>query len=187
MQEWDPLPPCATFLELSSSSEKRTFLDLPMDLRILSAIGRTVPVRTSYAFARSGLFLALRTMHSAALLIFPSRKHEVFVVVAELEPQMGWIDLAVIENKGKGEEWLGQHVQDTVIDCFAVRCNDIASICNAPADRIAKPDDEGDQAADDVALVDVAAQVTRILATLPDQSPEYIEHGGTSESKEAWL
>ena len=162
------------------------------------------------SIASWGLILLRVTWDVALTVTFASRSPvavcKILVIVAEFQSHARWVDLAVKTECEDGKERLCKHVEDTVVHGLGVRSDDLAysqhwdvaalfgqeltyvsTFTHTPADRVADPDNKQPDDWQNVRLVNVASEVTSVLATLPDHDPEDIEHGSATEGEEAPL
>ena len=67
------------------------------------------------------------------------------------------INATVAPEQESAKDRLGEQVKDTVEDCFRIRRNDVATLTNAPSDRVQEPKKNGENAGHEVHFGDVCA------------------------------
>ena len=68
-------------------------------------------------------------------------------VLLDAETETARVDVPVGIEQGDGEDRFREDIEDAVEDGLAVGSDDIATFGDPPANRVAEPDDEGDDAA----------------------------------------
>lgn len=106
-------------------------------------------------------------------------------VLLNAKTETTWVNAPVCRDQGDRKARLGEDVEDTVEDRLAVGRDDVATFRDAPADRVAEPDDKGDDTAEDERAMDVLPEDLGVFAGRESQFPHDVEHGGTSKGVEA--
>jgi hypothetical protein len=85
------------------------------------------------------------------------------LIVADVEAESSWVDVAVTEKEQGTKDWLGKDIKNTVEDGFGVGGDNIATLAEAPGDWVDEPEEDSPDAADQVGSADVCAKCTSIF------------------------
>ena len=80
------------------------------------------------------------------------------IVIADVEAEGSWVDVAVTPEKQGTEDWFGKDVENTVEHSFGVWSNYIATLGKTPGDWIDEPEEDGPCTAHYVSSADVFAK-----------------------------
>ena len=90
-------------------------------------------------------------------------------VVAGVKSEPLGCDVPVAEDKEGSEHWLGAEIEDSVENSFTVGSDHIATLTQAPCNRIQTPEPKRPGAAEDEGLADVGTEEARVLAAFPEE------------------
>jgi hypothetical protein len=107
------------------------------------------------------------------------------IIVTDVETHVGRINIPVTGDEGDAEHWFGAKVKDTIEDSLGVRGDNVSSFADTPGNRVAAPDEECPNTADQKDAVHVGPEGFGVLAPLPADVPENGKHGRAAEGIES--
>lgn len=123
------------------------------------------------------------TSSRAVLLIVGDR----VIVVADVEAETCWVDVAMSDEEHDTKDWLGKDVEDTVEYSLGVWSNNIATLRYSPGDWVDEPQEHGEDAADKVGTGDIGTDGGCMLASDPADIPGNTEESDHGEDEVAPL
>lgn len=126
---------------------------------------------------------AVALLGALSVLVILHEVGWVLIDIADVQTKAGWVDLPVADDEHYGEDWLCEEIKDTIEYSFRIGSDDVATLANTPGDWVAEPDNEGDNTAEHVDLVDIATEAAGMRTALPSEVPENVEHSGASEGE----
>jgi len=99
----------------------------------------------------------------------------------ELEP--GVVQLGNHVDVEKGEDGLGDKVEDSVEDHLAGRGDDVGTVSETPGDGVESPDDGKEDGRGDVSSLEVRSEQGNRSVSRPQKDEPDVDESGASESK----
>ena len=88
----------------------------------------------------------------------------ILVVIPDVQPEPGRVDIAVTPEQQRTKERFGEEIQDAVEDGLGIGRDDVAALADAPRDRVQEPEEDGEAAAGEIHPRDVGSQRGGVLA-----------------------
>jgi hypothetical protein len=79
------------------------------------------------------------------------------IVVADVEAESCWVNVAATEGEHGTEDWLGEDVENTVEDGLRVWRDDVATLAKAPGDWVDEPEEDSLGTAEEEDLANLRA------------------------------
>lgn len=124
---------------------------------------------------------AVRVMTIGLLAI--AADDRILIVVADVEPKVSRIDVAVAEDEKGTEDWLGEKVEDTIEDGLGVRGNDVAALTDTPGDGIEDPENKGEGTAHEEGTACLRAKARGVDAGLESKMVNDVEERDAAEGE----
>ena len=79
-----------------------------------------------------------------------TNKSWVLIIVADVEAQTGWVNVAVTPEEESTKYWLGKDVKNTIEGCLGVGRNDVSTLGESPRNGVEEPKEDGPNTADEI-------------------------------------
>lgn len=89
------------------------------------------------------------------------------IVVADVEAESCWVNVAVTEGEHGTEDWLGEDVENTVEGGLRVGRDDVATLAKAPGDWVDEPEEDSPDNSEGEDLTNLRANGRGMLVRNP--------------------